>query len=42
MVISYHGGQCFKVSFGDTTLAFNPISKKSKLEDYIDEVRNNK
>lgn len=31
MVISYHGGQCFKVSFGDTTLAFNPISKKSKL-----------
>jgi len=32
MVISYHGGQCFKVSFGNTTLAFNPISKKSKLE----------
>ena len=32
MVITYHGGQCFKVSFGDTTLAFNPISKKSKLE----------
>ncbi|HEY0964296.1 MAG TPA: MBL fold metallo-hydrolase [Candidatus Paceibacterota bacterium] len=32
MVISYHGGQTFKVSFGDTTLAFNPISKKSKLE----------
>ncbi len=32
MVISYFGGQCFKVSFGDTTLAFNPISKKSKLE----------
>lgn len=32
MVISYHGGQSFKVSFGDTTLAFNPISKKSKLE----------
>lgn len=31
MVITYHGGQCFKVSFGDTTLAFNPISKKSKL-----------
>jgi L-ascorbate metabolism protein UlaG (beta-lactamase superfamily) len=31
MVISYHGGQCFKVSFGDTTLAFNPISKQSKL-----------
>ena len=32
MVISYHGGQCFKVSFGDTTIAFNPISKKSKLD----------
>jgi L-ascorbate metabolism protein UlaG (beta-lactamase superfamily) len=32
MVISYYGGQCFKVSFGDTTLAFNPISKKSKLD----------
>lgn len=31
MVITYHKGQCFKVSFGDTTLAFDPISKKSKL-----------
>jgi len=31
MVITYHGGQCFKVSFGDTTIAFDPISKKSKL-----------
>ena len=31
MIITYHGAQCFKVSFGDTTLAFNPISKKSKL-----------
>jgi L-ascorbate metabolism protein UlaG (beta-lactamase superfamily) len=31
MVITYHGGQCFKVSFGDTTLAFDPISKQSKL-----------
>lgn len=31
MIITYHGGECFKVSFGDTTLAFNPISKKSKL-----------
>lgn len=29
MVITYLGGQCFKVSFGDTTLAFNPISKDS-------------
>lgn len=32
MVITYHGGECFKVSFGDTTLAFNPISKDSKLK----------
>lgn len=31
MVITYHGGQCFKVSFGGTTLAYNPISKQSKL-----------
>lgn len=31
-MISYHGGECFKVSFGDTTLAFNPISKDSKLK----------
>ncbi|HEX9609036.1 MAG TPA: MBL fold metallo-hydrolase [Candidatus Paceibacterota bacterium] len=32
MVISYYGGEFFKVSFGDTTLAFNPISKDSKLK----------
>lgn len=31
MVITYHGGQFFKVTFGDTTLAFDPISKQSKL-----------
>jgi L-ascorbate metabolism protein UlaG (beta-lactamase superfamily) len=31
MVITHHGGQCFKVVFGNTTLAFDPISKKSKL-----------
>lgn len=31
MVITYHGGQCFKVSFGSTTIVFDPISKKSKL-----------
>jgi len=30
MIITHHGGQCFKVSFGDTTLAFDPISKQSK------------
>jgi L-ascorbate metabolism protein UlaG (beta-lactamase superfamily) len=31
MVISHYGGQCFKVTFGNTTIAFDPISKKSKL-----------
>ena len=31
MIITYHGAQCFKVSFADTTLVFDPISKKSKL-----------
>lgn len=33
MVITHHGGQCFRVSFGDVTLAFDPISKKSKLSE---------
>ena len=32
MVITHHGADFFKVSFGDTTLAFNPISKASKLK----------
>jgi len=31
MIITHHGGQCFKVSFGNTTLAFDPIAKTSKL-----------
>jgi len=31
MVITHHGGQCFKVSFGDVTLAFDPISKGATL-----------
>lgn len=31
MVITHHGGQCFKVTFGDLTLVFDPISKASKL-----------
>jgi L-ascorbate metabolism protein UlaG (beta-lactamase superfamily) len=31
MVITHHGGQAFKVSFGNTTLAFDPVSKSSKL-----------
>ena len=32
MIITHYGGQCFKVSVGDTTLAFDPISKQSKLK----------
>lgn len=32
MVITYHGGEMVKVTFGNTTLAFNPISKDSKLK----------
>ena len=32
MVISYLGGECFKVSHGDLTLAFNPPSKDSSLK----------
>ena len=30
MVITHHGGQCFKVTFGDTTLLFDPPTKDSK------------
>jgi len=33
MIITHHGAEFFKVSFGDTTLAFNPISKTSKLKE---------
>jgi len=32
MIITFLGGESVKVSFGDTTLAFNPISKDSKLK----------
>ncbi len=32
MIITYFGGEFFKVQFGDTTLAFNPISKESQLK----------
>jgi L-ascorbate metabolism protein UlaG (beta-lactamase superfamily) len=32
MIITYFGGEFFKVQFGETTLAFNPISKESKLK----------
>jgi L-ascorbate metabolism protein UlaG (beta-lactamase superfamily) len=31
MVITHHGGQCFKVTFGDLTLVFDPISKNSAM-----------
>lgn len=31
MVITHHGGQCFKVTFGDLTLVFDPISKAGTL-----------
>ena len=32
MIITYFGAEFFKVQFGDITLAFNPISKESKLK----------
>lgn len=32
MIITYHGVDFLKVSFGDTTIAINPISKDSKLK----------
>ena len=31
MIITHHKAEFMKVTFGDTTLAFNPISKKSKI-----------
>lgn len=32
MIITYYGKQFFKVQFGDTIVAFNPIGKGSKLK----------
>ena len=32
MIITYQGVEFFKVQFGDTVLAFNPISKESKFK----------
>lgn len=32
MIVTYYGKQFFKVQLGDTVLAFNPISKDSKLK----------
>lgn len=31
MVITHHGGQCFKVTLGDLALVFDPISKGASL-----------
>lgn len=31
MVITHHGGQCFKVTFGDVTVVFDPIAKGATL-----------
>lgn len=31
MVITHHGGQCFKITFGDLTLVFDPIAKNATL-----------
>jgi len=32
MILTYLGGESMKVQFGDITLAFNPVSKDSKLK----------
>ncbi len=32
MIITYFGGEFFKIQFGDKILALNPISKDSKLK----------
>ncbi|MFM2414864.1 MAG: hypothetical protein RI911_557 [Candidatus Parcubacteria bacterium] len=32
MIISHHGGEFVKISFGDTTIAFNPPSKDSDIK----------
>jgi hypothetical protein len=31
MIITYHGGQCVKIVYGDTTIAINPGSKSTKI-----------
>ncbi|MSU74796.1 hypothetical protein EXS57_03405 [Candidatus Kaiserbacteria bacterium] len=31
MVITHHGGQCFKVTLGDLTIVFDPIAKGATL-----------
>ncbi len=32
MIISHHGGEFIKITFGDTTIAFNPPSKDSDIK----------
>ncbi|MDB5258827.1 MAG: hypothetical protein JWO73_35 [Candidatus Taylorbacteria bacterium] len=32
MIITYQGGEFFRVQFGDITIAFNPVSKDSSLK----------
>ncbi len=39
MVITYHGLECFKVSLGSLTLAFNPFSKESAKKHGLKEVK---
>jgi L-ascorbate metabolism protein UlaG (beta-lactamase superfamily) len=39
MVITHHGGQCFKVTFGDLTLVFDPISKNGSKSGTLPAVR---
>ncbi len=31
MVITYHGAECLKIQFGDTVIAYNPISKDGEV-----------
>ncbi len=31
MVITHHGGQCFKITLGDLTIVFDPIAKNATL-----------
>ncbi|TSC70871.1 MAG: Zn-dependent hydrolase of the beta-lactamase fold-like protein, partial [Parcubacteria group bacterium Gr01-1014_49] len=31
MVITHHGGQCFKVTLGDLTIVFDPVNKGATL-----------
>lgn len=31
MVITHHGGQCFKVTLGDLTIVFDPVAKGASL-----------